>query len=387
MKKMDVVVLNDMHPSDYPGAASIALNHANYLAGDLNVEFWHTSTCRFPKYPHQKIKIRSFYRNRLIDAFLRKSMAMRIASEFFPSFLLIKIFLALVINKPKIVWVNQIGIRIPRIIVAFLYIFDIRTVQTFHDFAVVSPRKLYPFNLVKPGMAILSSNKFINAIYSIRRNCIIKLVNLNRNNICISQMQADILGPFGIQKITIAPNGIEKCECKHDLELSVISKTVLFAGRITGKGYEGICKILRENPTWTLRAAGNYELDEIGRTLLDEKQFKYLGFLEPNDLFREIHKVDFVSVISECFDVYPTIALEAFMHGSTPISSGTTGVAQLINQSGCGIILNDLAEDINLDKLKQRVINQPKFPAESISLKTSGEMYKSILLPALLLGG
>jgi glycosyltransferase involved in cell wall biosynthesis len=387
MKNMDVVVLNDMHPSDYPGAASIALNHANYLAGDLSVEFWHTSTRRFPKYSDQKIKIRSFYRIRLIDTFLRKSMVTRIATEFFPSFLLIKIFLALLIIRPKIVWVNQIGIRIPRIIFAFLYIFDIRTVQTFHDFTVVSPRKLYPFNLVKPGVAILSNNKLINEFYSIRRSCIVKLVNLNKNNICISQMQADILRQFGIKKITIIPNGIEKCECKYDLELSINSKTVLFAGRVMGKGYERICKVLRDNPTWTLRAAGNYELNEIGRRLLDAKQFEYLGFLGPDDLFREVHKVDFVSVISECFDVYPTIALEAFMHGSTPISSGTTGIAQLINQSGCGIILNDSDEDINLDRLKIEVSQQPIFSTESISLKTSGNMYKSIILPALFSGG
>jgi len=380
---MDVVVLNDMHPSDYPGAASIALNHANYLARDLSVEFWHTSARRFPKYPDQKIKVRSFYRNRLIDKFLRKSMTMRIASEFFPSFLLIKIFLLLMINRPKVLWINQIGIRIPRIIAALLYLFQIRTVQTFHDFAAVSPRKLYPVNLVTPRKAVLSGNKLVNEIYSIRRKVIIKLVNLNENNICISQIQADILHQFGIKKISIVPNGIEKCECKDELEFSIIPKTLLFAGRVTGKGFERTCQVLKENPTWSLRAAGNFELNEIGLRLLGEKQFKYLGFLEPNDLFREIHRVDFVSVLSECFDVYPTIALEALMHDSIPICSGTTGVAQLISQSGCGIILNDSREDINLDELKQETIQQPKIPTEYISLNTSCEIYKRIFFPAL----
>jgi glycosyltransferase involved in cell wall biosynthesis len=383
MKKRDVVVLNDMHPSDYPGAASIALSHANYFASDLNIEFWHTTTRRFPKYPRQQIKIRTFYRNVHIDTFLRKSMAMRITSEFFPSFLFLRIILSLLIARPKIVWINQIGIRIPRIIVVFLNIFNIRTIQTFHDFMVISPRKLYPVNLIEPGVAVLSGNRLINMIYSARRSLIIKLSNLNENNICISQMQSEIFQQFNIQRITTVPNGIEECKCTFDSEFTNISKTVLFAGRVTGKGFERICKVLRENPTWILRAAGSSELNSIGLSLLSKKQFNYIGYLAPSDLFKEIHKVDFVSVISECFDVYPTIAIEALMHGAIPICSSTTGVAKLIGQSGHGIVIKDSDEHINLDQLKEDLIRKPRFSTDHISIRVSGEKYKSVFFPAL----
>lgn len=383
MKYPDVVVLNDMHPSDFPGAATIALNHAKYLSDDLVVEFWHTSTRRTPKNKNGNLVVRCFYRNQIIDHFIRKTILTRIFWEFLPSFLSIKIIILLFIKRPKIVWLNQIGVRIPRTIVIVLWVLNIRQIQTFHDFGVIAPRKLYPTNLNSSGVSVLSKNILVNKFYLLRSRYLIRLSSLNHINVCISQMQADILQQTGVRKIKIVPNGIDQCVCDYSPTFLHKAKTVLFAGRVTGKGFERTCKIIKDNPNWTLLAAGSADLQDIGLRYLDQIQFKYLGFMNSETLFSEIHGVDFVSVLSECFDVYPTIALEAFMHKSSVISSSTTGVADLIRQTNCGTVLDDSVDYLNLDALKSQISQKPVFPVEVISLRQTGELYKSLFSAAL----
>jgi glycosyltransferase involved in cell wall biosynthesis len=134
--------------------------------------------------------------------------------------------------------------------------------------------------------------------------------------------------------------------------------------------------------SWKLTAAGGLDLKEIGLKYLGNDQFTYLGFLEPSELFKQIHKSELVSVLSECFDVYPTIALEAFMHNSIPITSLSTGIVQLVEKSGCGIILDDAKEQLTLEELKKYIYRHPKFPIKEIELCTSGDRYLKLLKSA-----
>jgi glycosyltransferase involved in cell wall biosynthesis len=383
MKRAEIVVLNDMHPSDVPGAATIALIHAKFLSEEFAVAFWHTSTKRVVPNMDEELTVRSFYRSKKLDNLIQRGMTTRLFFEFFPSLLALKIVFRLLCYRPKIVWVNQIGSRIPRTIVFFLHLTGIRTIQTFHDFGVVSPRKLFPSNLTSQGSAILSKNKVINAIYTLRRRYLISLTRQNIVNICISRMQAEILQQLGLGKIEIIPNGINGCTCDLDPASSQKNRTVLFAGRITGKGFEATCKLVSNNPNWTLLAAGSSELEKLGLLFLSEQQFKYLGLLEPKALFQEVHRVDFVSVLSECFDVYPTIALEAFMHDSNVISSPTTGVADLILETKHGLVLENSIENLNLDDLRTECQTNNPFPKEKISVNRSGELHSSLFFSAL----
>lgn len=383
MKYPDIVILNDMHPSDFPGAATIAFNHAKFVSNEFNVEFWHTSNVRIAPYVNQKLRIRSFYRNTKIDEFLKSFTGTRIVNEFFPSFIFFRILVLLLIMRPKVVWINQIGVRIPRTIVVWLKFFRIITIQTYHDFGVISPRKLYPANLNGYTSPLLSTNKLINGIYSMRRKYIVKLANLNLINVCISKIQSDIYKDFGVLNIIQIPNGIENCTCKIDESFKKVPNTVFFAGRSTGKGFEKICELIKMNPSWKLVAAGNSELNEIGSKYLEKSQFRYLGFLGPKEVFKQIHISDFVSVLSDCFDVYPTIALETFMHNSIPISSLSTGIVQLIKETGCGIIVDGSIQVLNLNDLKASISQQPKFPVERIELGTSADSYIKVLHSAI----
>lgn len=379
MNSVDVVVLNDMHPMDFPGAATIALNHAKYISKNLKVEFWHTSNVRGTPYESERLRIRSFYRNSRVDEFVTRFMSTRIFNEFFPSLLFFQIFISIMVLRPKVVWVNQIGVRIPRTITLCLNLFRIRTIQTFHDFGVISPRKLYPADLIKTNKARLSASNVVNFLYSIRRRCLITIANLNFQNICVGKIQLDIYKGFGVKKVIQIPNGIGNCRCELDKNFKKVPNTVLFAGRAMGKGFESICHIVKMNSSWKLAAAGGPELNELGLKYLGFDQFRYLGFLNPAELFKQIHQSEIVAVLSECLDVYPTIGLEAFMHGSTPLTSPSTGIADLVKNSGCGIVYDEVNPIIDLNKLKVEINQQPKFPIEQIELRTSGDKYYSIL--------
>ena len=383
MTRPDIVVLNDMHPSDIPGAATIALIHAKFLSEELSVEFWHTSTKRLRRTMDKKLVIQSFYRYGKFDDLIQGGMLTRLFWEVVPSFLALKIVFRLLSNRPKIVWLNQIGVRIPKTIGIFLHLIGVSTVQTFHDFGIISPRKLYPSDLTGPGSAVLSKNSFVDVIYSFRRRYLIHLTSQNIVNICISKMQAEILHQFGLSRIEIIPNGIQDCVCDLKPALPQKNKTILFAGRITGKGFERTCRLVSNNPNWTLLAAGSPELQKLGLLFLNDKQFKYLGLLEPESLFLEIHRADFVSVLSECFDVYPTIALEAFMHNSNVISTPTTGVADLMVETKHGLVLESSVQNLNLDNYKTETLSGNPFPKEKISVNRSGKLHSSLFLSVL----
>jgi hypothetical protein len=295
----------------------------------------------------------------------------------------LKITFLFVAQRPKIVWINQIGVRIPRTITFMLFLLRIRVVQTFHDFGVISPRKLYPKNISANNLIKLSDNKIIDIIYSFRRSLLIFLANRNYQNICISEMQAKIYKSVSVKNLTIISNGIECCNCPDHI-LKVDKKNeVLFAGRSTGKGFERICRIVKNNPGWTLLAAGDMDLEKSAKQILNHSQFMYLGFLDRSEIFPYIHRVKFVSVISECYDVYPTVALEGLMHKSKVLTTESTGIANSLTILGGGLVLDSSNSDIDLNDLDNFCSHQDNYPLSLITIDSSSAKYISIFLSAI----
>jgi hypothetical protein len=383
MPRADIVVLNDMHPDDFPGAASIAYSHSKYLSTKFFVSFWHTTLSPGRVTKDQHLEVRSIHRNEFLDKFLRKYMVTRLLSEFASLLLLLKITFLFVAQRPKIVWINQIGVRIPRTISLMLFLLRIRVVQTFHDFGVISPRKLYPKNISANNLVKLSDNKIIDIIYSFRRSLLIFLANRNYQNICISEMQAKIYKSVSVRNLTIISNGIEDCNCPDHILKAEKKNEILFAGRSTGKGFERICRIVKNNPGWTLLAAGDMDLEKSAKQILNLTQFMYLGFLDRSEIFPYIHRVKFVSVISECYDVYPTVALEGLMHKSKVLTTESTGIANSLAILGGGHVLDPINSDINLTDLYNSCSNQKNYPLSLITIDSSSDRYISIFLSAI----
>jgi glycosyltransferase involved in cell wall biosynthesis len=377
MPRADIVVLNDMHPDDFPGAASIAYSHSKYLSTKFHISFWHTTLDSGGISSDGLLEIRSIHRNRYLDRFLRKYMATRLLTEFTSFLLLLKLTYLFLRNRPKLVWVNQIGVRFPQTITLIISLLGISIVQTFHDFGVISPRKLYPKNILGNDVIKLSDNRIINGIYSLRRYSLIYLANKNYQNICISEMQASIYKRAGVRNISIIPNGIEFCSCQEPIVKVNKQNEILFAGRSTGKGFERICLVVGNNPNWKLLIAGNDDLADTAKKYLQSSQYDFLGFLTPVDLFSHIHRAKLVSVISECYDVYPTIALEALMHNSKVLVTESTGVANLFRSLGYGAVVDSSDTFLDLDMLFNNVDKERQYSLSQISLTESGEKYSS----------
>ena len=242
---------------------------------------------------------------------------------------------------------------------------------------MISPRKLYPKNILKNDVINLSDKRIINGIYSLRRFILIFLANRNYQNICISDLQASIYNAVGVENINIIPNGIESCSCPEQIVKVNKQNEILFAGRSTGKGFERICRVVGNNPDWKLLIAGYDDLAVTARKYLLESQFEFLGFLTPVDLFIHIHRAKLVSVISECYDVYPTIALEALIHNSKVLTTESTGVADLLKAIGYGVVVDSSDIFLDLHMLFNVCREESEYPLSQISLSESGEKYSS----------
>ncbi len=372
-----------MHPDEFPGAASVAYSHAKYLSSRFSVAFWHTTLLPSGITNDERLQVRAFHLSSFVDKFIRRHNSVRLLNEFSAPSLFFRLTLLLIRERPKLVWMNQIGVRIPRTISLVLFLLRIKVIQTFHDFGVISPRKLYPQNISTDGEIKLSKIKFLNYIYFLRRLMTVAFTHQNFKNICISELQANIYGEAGVKNVEIVANGIGHCECSGKVTSIKKRNEVLFAGRSTGKGFEQICRIVKNNPDWKLLAAGQIDLATSAREFLTPAQFEYLGFLKPIEIFNCIHRVKFVSVLSECFDVYPTIGLEGLMHNSKILATNTTGIARFLTMHGGGVLVDASDTSIDLTSLFEACIDINEDSTALISIENSTLAYESIFRMAM----
>ena len=129
MRRIDIVVLNDMHPGEFPGAASIAYSHAKFLSESNSVSFWHTTLTQSNVTSDEDLEVRAIGVNNYIAKMTSLNMFTRLFNEFTAPLLLFKITTLLIFNRPKIVWLNQIGFRIPRTIAIVLLLLKIKVLE------------------------------------------------------------------------------------------------------------------------------------------------------------------------------------------------------------------------------------------------------------------
>ena len=369
---MKLVVVNDMHPLQNPGAASIAYSLACSAKDEWDVEYW----CGWNNSNHKPddsvIPVRSFNVKTTLERQRLENLGRKLCAEFLPGKVFWWFLLQIFKSRPDVVWVHQIGTRFPRSILIITRLLGIRTVWTIHDFGLILPRKLYPRDLgiidseVDIFMELLpshSNDESRSTFSGIEHSFILKLrliiirglTHLTNQMIFISPMQQQIYSRFGFRSRSIIPNGVDSCECDKN---SIVrdSKSILFAGRSTGKGFELLLQALEKNLEFHLHLAGGLDLQHQAQRRLESTSFTYHGALNSSEVHSLIHKVDMVSVASECFDVYPTITLEALRHGSYPITTKVTGNFRLVEsisyhlllEYGSPIDLKGILDSINL---------------------------------------
>jgi glycosyltransferase involved in cell wall biosynthesis len=325
-----IVVINERHPSDIPGAANIALQFANDAGSDAQVEFW-TSSKNRESFSEATFKTRIFKHKYNLD---NRTGLIKLYFEFIalrPSFWLL---INLVRVKPDVVWINQTGSIFPKTIPLLSRILKIRCVLTLHDFGLIFPRKLYPSDIDGSANPTREKKLVRSFFYKIRRNLLVGISNLSNSIVAISSMQANILKSYNLQIRYVIPNGVKYCACDESKILERTRGSVLFVGRYHGKGFENLIAALKDSDYADLVLVGDNLLQEIAVQNLSEEKIHFYGSLPNEEVLELMHSVEFVAVLSECFDVFPTTVLEAIRHGGLPLVSAQVGnsyLAELIS--------------------------------------------------------
>ena len=390
---MKIVFLNDLHPQSIPGAASIAYSLAEEASKKYQVEFWCTEITgvSLPHNPQIKVRVRRVSRTRAQK--MEGGLLQRFYFELVGIRELLWVITGIVRFRPTHIWLHQIGNRFPKSIIPTSRILGVFTLATLHDFGMLLGRKLYPKDL---GWSIESVDSHIHhvrfedqrivqgykprdTLLRIRREFVKLLLNCSSSTVCISELQDKILKSSGLKKSIVIPNGVEKCKCAVKPRLVKGRFDVLFAGRPNAKGLELLAQAVSEKPDSHLHLAGPYRLGEIAAIYLDSNQYTYHGNLSRLQIYELIHQVDLVSVISQCFDVYPTITLEALAHGTPVLTTPLTGNFDLVKSLSHELVLQ-VSQKPELNAIASAIKhNRMHFP-EISTVSDSWDLYEKILI-------
>jgi glycosyltransferase involved in cell wall biosynthesis len=133
------------------------------------------------------------------------------------------------------------------------------------------------------------------------------------------------------------------------------SKQVLFVGHLQPlKGLHDLAaaipQVLQRHPEAEFRIVGNDTRTGPGRTSLRlalDRELRTLGVLERVRFTEPLPQSELVPLYQRCAvfvlpshnDVYPNAVLEAMGCGRPCVVTSTTGVAELVKESGCGIVV------------------------------------------------
>lgn len=351
---MKIVVLNDLHPSQQAGAAGIALQNAQLLASQNEVQYWCAKSINLKIEEISEISFHSFRHSRLKNWAQQNSRFMKVYFEFLDFRLSALCFVNAIRFKPDVVWIHQVGNSFPKSISLVFRLLHIPTVQTLHDYSLLVPGKLFPshFGWNNPEVdtrifelengelqvpVLRASKNFTSIGLRFRFNILRKLLNQNTVNVVVGPQQEKIYNLFGLEKIKFLPNVAQSCLCdESEKPINSPDMRVLFAGRPAGKGLGRICHLIANTESAHLDLAGDSDILNYLPYDLPQSKFTYLGKLAHSELLPLLHGYNYVSVLSDCFDVYPSILIEALAHSSRVLCTSTVGNHGLISSEKLG---------------------------------------------------
>jgi hypothetical protein len=219
---------------------------------------------------------------------------------------------------------------------------------------------LHELNSIYPGKVtekMLDSNlKFMYYKFGLLKGSFYKLRSLmirfflsKVKVVSIGKLQNSILISNQINVGTRIENYITECNCELDASL-VKENTILFAGRQAYKGLDVVVQSVLKSDGWILIIAGGSDLLDFVKHALPSSKYRYLGQLTSSSLHSYIHSVKFVAVLSQCYDNFPTIGLEAIVHGALPVTTNITGISSICEGISSTLVLKT-KEVPDLEKL------------------------------------
>jgi hypothetical protein len=326
-RKLKLIILSDFHPKEkLGGGGEIAFEfHQILLRKGHQSFFWFSGN----KNSQNEFE-RSFKTMQLPNRFFS------FIRKLFGGMLSLRVTRAIVRENPELVWINQIGNEFSYITLLYMRICRIPTLITLHDYLIICRNKVGVVNPIEARIHGKENLIVGSRLHEkIRRFLQVKFVNLASGSVAVSQIQAKILVEFGVNITSVLSNGVPPC--LHSGESTLFDSSqrkILFAGRFHRKGLEYLVQgIKKASSTWQLNLAGEPELFEYASSVLPLEQLEYHGILSRENLHLLMHQMDLVSVLSQYFDPYPTVALESIRHGSMFITTNTTGVSMLLDST------------------------------------------------------
>ena len=384
---LGALLINDMDPAESKGAASIALDLASRVFGNDDFVYLCTTKKSKTKNPKEDVHYEYLTENsldRARDKVRNRFPALEGIMRVFAIRRLWRIFLTTRRLSPKVVWVHQIGWRIPVTSLLLFSFLKVPVFLTIHDYSFLRFRKLYPNDFSADDRNVEASlkNFHINGSpldlkfesktnfwhradrFIISRTCSV---------IYISELQASIYQSAGYPSGLVVNNTVKPCNCSDIRErMPAVSDDldVLFAGRMIGKGLERVVESVSLSNQVHLHLAGGNDLVDYVQDKLPSHRYTYHGMLNEQNLYRLIHSVDITAVPSACFDVFPTITIESIAHKTPVISTPTTGnfnfsrnideslglsLSGIIPFEVLGTVIQSRASRANLEKIQALV--------------------------------
>jgi glycosyltransferase involved in cell wall biosynthesis len=353
--KQKIILLSDLHPEiELGGGGAIAFEFYQELrALGINSDFW------FTKFQYQHLQDQDSNCLSFDYSYPNRRFFQKIV-ELFGGLILLKILGRILLARPKLVWLHQIGNRIPYLLIPLLRLLRISTVITLHDYLPLSKYKIGSRDQIRFDQEqSIYLDLHLSKVQKVRKYLFTRFVNCANSRIAVSDLQARVLRSEGININKVISNGV--LECNHDLSaLRNVrdEKHILFAGRLNGKGLDMICEAIQEsNDKWTLHLAGNQDLLDFCNREYSHIPTRYHGRLSRLELCALMHQVDIVSVLSQYLDPYPTVSLEALAHGTFYITTPTSGTSKILIDLNLEELLIPLSQIPSLDKIYEKLKN------------------------------
>lgn len=261
--------------------------------------------------------------------------------------------------RPDVIWFHNINnlwswssLLIPA--------FGAKKIITLHDLTILSNYKI----TINSEWNSKSLNTKKLTLWKKIRLWYVKKTLSKAKTVGIGRLCVELLRINGVRVDFVIPNRIEPCA--HENKQLKRPKTILFAGRLNLKGLNVVAKSVSLCKDWTLIIAGHDEAFAEAQKYCERAKIDFRGFLPREKLLELIHEVELVAVCSQYYDNYPTIGLEALVHGSLPLTTNLTGISTLMEQISKELVI-ECGEIPVLDAVKPLSFTQEKTKESLIS--------------------
>lgn len=363
---MKILILSDFS-SNNPGGAQVI---TNLFARVLREKKFEVSEISMN--PNPKI-------NSLGTRFLAKSNFLRELRGLINPLALFSLQKQIRKIKPDAIWIHNVN-NYWSWSSLLLCKLNAKTILTCHELSAISNLKLKEGNFdldLKIKYDSLNMSRATVLLLKIKHiyiRILFKLVSA----VAIGEICQNVLEANHFRISTRIPNRVEACN--HDANISREPGTVLFAGRLIEKGLEETALGVMQ-AGMRLILIGPPELYRQAIQYCPAEMVEYLGNKSNQEVLLLLHKFEIVSICSQSFDNYPTIGLEAIVHGCKVVTTEVTGLSRLLARYGIKATLpvGHIPDFIEIQKIPKDVFQYYELQREIIDPAITVGAYLDLL--------